>query len=71
MSRGRGRRTADGAARGHAGAVPAVLRAGAGYYGYIVDILDISTVIDSISRHPATWCAAPAAGGPADTCSAR
>ena len=31
VSRGCGRRAADGAARGHAGAVPAVLRAGAGF----------------------------------------
>ena len=56
VSRGRGGRAADGAARGHAGPVPAVLGAGAGYDRYnvhiIADILDISTVIDSISRHP-------------------
>ena len=40
----------------------------------ITDILKIFLVdidIDSILRYPGTWCAAPAAGGPADTCSAR
>ena len=56
VSRGCGGRAADGAARGHAGAVPAVLRAGAGNFKYIVDIVDISTVIDSILRYtPIPW----------------